>query len=118
MRIDQFVGLNKWAKRKVRATKLVREIGAQIQPDGKAVAFDRTVRVPLAQKSAYSKVRGSYRLFVGDLFRYTMPNGAVLEEYVQEIMHSGGPCYFIALRDAAGQPLPKSLWTRDELNHA
>lgn len=118
MRIDQFIGLNKWAKRRVNATRKVREIGKQILPNGKEVEFDRTVRAPIAQKTRYSKVRGSYRLFVGDLHRYTLPNGKVLEEYVQQIMHSGGLCYFVALRDMSGEPEARSLWTKEQLDRA
>lgn len=118
MRIDQFNGLNKWAKRKVNATKAVREIGAEIASDGTVTPFDRQVRVPIAQKRRYSKQRGAYRLFVGDLHRYTLPTGVVLEEYLQQIIWSGGPCYFIALRDSAGQPVPQSLWTKEQLDRA
>lgn len=118
MRFDQYIGLNKWAKRTVRATKLVREIGKQIQANGKTVKFDRTVKVPVVQKRRYSKIRGTYVLFAGDLHRYTLPNGQILEEYVQETLHCGGPCYFIALRDSAGNPEKRSLWTDDELEKA
>jgi hypothetical protein len=118
MRMDQFIGLNNWAKRKVRRTKLIREIGKEIRPSGKEVPFDRTVRVPVTQKSVYSKVRASYKLFAGDLHRYVLANGAVLEEYVQATIHSGGPCYFIALRDSSGEAVPESLWTDAELAKA
>ena len=118
MRMDQFIGLNNWAKRKVRRTKLVREIGKEIRPSGKEVPFDRTVRVPVMQKTAYSKVRGQYKLFAGDLHRYVLASGAVIEEYVQRIICSGGDCYFIALRDGAGKPIPESLWTEEQLARA
>ena len=118
MRFDQYKGLNKWAKRKVNATNLVREIGQQIQPSGKVIEFDRTVKVPLVAKRRYSKIRGTYKLFAGDLHRFTLANGRVVEEFVQETMHCGGPCYFIALRDESGQTLQKSLWTKEELDRA
>lgn len=118
MRFDQYKGLNKWAKRTVSATRTVREIGKQVQANGKVVEFDRTVKVPLVQKRRYSKIRGTYVLFAGDLHRYTLPNGKVLEEYVQETMHCGGPCYFIALRDSNGNPEKRSLWTDDEFDKA
>ena len=118
MRMDQFVGLNTWAKRKVRRTKLVHEIGKEIRPSGKEVSFDRVVRVSVMQKSAYSKVRGGYKLFVSDLHRYVLANGSVLEEYVQATIHSGGPCYFIALCDSAGKPVKESLWTKAQLDRA
>jgi len=115
MRFDHYIGLNKWARRKVNATRLVREIGKQIQPSGKIIEFDRTWRMPLVKKQRYSKLRGTYKLFAGDLHRYTLPDGQVVEEYLQETMHCGGPCYFLALRDSSGEPLAKSLWTNEEL---
>lgn len=118
MRMDQFIGLNKWARRKVRRTRLVHEVGKEIRPNGKEVPFDRVRRVPCVEKSVYSKVRARYKIFAGDLHRYVLPNGTVLEEYLQETMNSGGPCYFIALRDSAGNPVEKSLWTREELAKA
>ena len=118
MRMDQFVGLNTWAKRKVRRTKVVHEVGTEIRPSGKEIPFDRMRRVNVVQKSAYSKVRARFKIFAGDLHRYVLPNGAVLEEYLQATMESGGPCYFIALRDSAGKPVKKSLWTREELARA
>lgn len=115
MRIDQFKGLNQWARRKVRRTRLVREVGKEIRAGGKEVPFDRVRRVACVEKRLYSKVRARYTLFAGDLHRYTLANGTVLEEYVQAVMESGGPCYFIALRDQHGQPVPQSLWTDREL---
>ncbi len=115
MRMDQFKGLNPWARRKVRRTKLVHEVGKEIRANGKEVPFDRVRRVPCVDKKMYSRVRGRYRMFVGDLHRYTLASGQVLEEYVQEVMESGGPCYCIALRDVDGNPVRESLWSKQEL---
>ena len=102
MRFDQYKGLNKWAKRTVRATKVVHEIGKQIEANGKEVKFDRKVKVPVVQKRRYSKIRGTYVLFAGDLHRYTLPNGQVLEEYVQETMQ--GLAFQAELLQRAGFP--------------
>lgn len=119
MRIDQFKGLNNWARRKVRRTKLVHEVGKEIRANGKEVPFDRVRRVPCLEKSVYSKVRARYKPFAGDLHRYTLANGAVLEEFLQATINSGGPVYFIALRDSkSGEALPQSLWSEDELARA
>ena len=115
MRMDQFKGLNQWARRKVNRTKLVHEVGKEIRAGGKEVPFDRVRRVACVEKRVYSKVRARYKLFAGDLHRYTLANGTVLEEYVQAVMESGGPCYCIALRDQHGKPVPKSLWSDKEL---
>jgi hypothetical protein len=118
MRMDQFKGLNQWARHKVRRTKLVREVGKEIRARGKEVPFDRVRRVACVESTVYSKVRARYKPFAGDLHRYTLASGAVLEEYVQAVMESGGPCYFIALRDEHGEPVSQSLWTREQLARA
>ncbi len=119
MRFDQFKGLNKWAKQKVRRTKLVHEVGKEIRANGKEVPFDRVRRVPCVEKVAYSKVRGRYIPFAGVLHRYTLANGTVLEEFLQETMNSGGPVYHIALRNAeSGEVVQESLWTDEELARA
>jgi len=116
MRFDQFKGLNKWAKQKVRRTKLVHEVGKEIRANGKEVPFDRVRRVPCVEKVAYSKVRGRYIPFAGVLHRYTLSSGVVLEEFLQATIHSGGPVYHIALRNAdSGEVLLESLWSDAEL---
>ncbi len=56
------------------------------------------------------------QLPLAQLHRYTMPDGKVYEEYIQEIIHSGGPCYFLALRTADGQPVRHTLWTDEEVS--
>ena len=119
MRLDQYKGLNKWAKQKVRRTKLVHEVGKEIRSNGTEVPFDRVRRVPCVVKSVYSKVRARYKPFAGDLYRYTLVNGTVLEEFLQATINSGGPVYHIALRNAeSGEVVPESLWTDAELAKA
>lgn len=116
MRMDQYIGLNDWAKGLVYATQTVREVGARILPNGKVESFDRTVRVPLATVEVIGKIEGAWNDHVADLHRYTMPNGSVFEEYIQADPWHGGPCYHIALKNKRGRAVRQSLWTQKELD--
>lgn len=118
MRMDQYIGLNDWAKQTVQATQAVREVGARILPGGKVESFDRQVRVPVAEIEVIGKIEGAWNDHVADLHRYKMPNGSVFEEYVQETPWSGGPCYFIALKNKKGNVVRQSLWSKEELDAA
>ena len=118
MRCDQFIGLNEWASKRVSGTKTVRERGVRIFADGTRKRFYRTVRIPTARVEVISKLSGAWTDHVADLHRYTMPDGEVYVEYVQAEPWSSGPCYFIALRGADGQPVPESLWTEDDIDNA
>ncbi len=59
MRCDQYVGLNQWASEKVSRQQSVREVGARILPNGKAVPFDRKIAVPVAKVEVIGKISGS-----------------------------------------------------------
>jgi len=118
MRMDQYIGLNDWAKKKVQATQLVREVGARILPNGKVESFDRQVRVPVASIEVIGKIQGAWNDHVANLHRYKMPNGAVLEEYIQAEPWSSGPCYHIALKNKKGNVVSQSLWTQKEIDAA
>ena len=118
MRIDQYVGLNKWSKDKVLRRERVREIGVRILPSGKNQRFNRWANVPVSRRQQVGIIPGYYKPFVANLYRYTLPGGEVFEEFIQATMHSGGPCYFIALKDKRGNPVPQSLWTDEELSNA
>lgn len=39
-------------------------------------------------------------------------------EYVQEVVYSSGPCIFVALRGADGQPVQATLWPQSEIDAA
>jgi hypothetical protein len=118
MRCDQYVGLNKWASDKVSRQQTVREVGARILPNGRAVPFDRQVVVPVAKVEVIGKITGAWKDVVANLHRYTLPDGRVYEEFIQAEPWSSGPCYFIALKNLKGNVISQSLWTTDELNNA
>jgi hypothetical protein len=115
MRCDQYVGLNPWASKLVSRKIKVHEVGVRTFPNGRSKRFNRWYRMPLARITKIGKIKGAWNDHVADLHRYTFPDGRVFVEYVQASPWSGGPCYFIALKDRHGRPVPESLWTDDEL---
>lgn len=118
MRCDQFVGLNSWASRLVSKKQKVHEIGVRIMPNGKRKRFNRWFRIPLARRVQIGLVPGAFDEYAGSLSRYVFPDGRVYEEFVQATPWSSGPCYFIALKDREGNPIPESLWTDKEIDAA
>lgn len=118
MRSDQYIGLNDWARKKVLATRKAREIGHRVYPDGRAVPFQRKVRVPVARVRVIGRIKGAWDPHVANLHRYTLPNGQVYEEFVQAEPWSSGPCYFIALKDRSGNEVKESLWSDEDLKRA
>ena len=115
MRCDQYIGLNEWAAKLVSRKEKVREHGVQIFADGRKKQFTRWRRMPLVRKEDAGIIRGAYKEEVAKLKRYKLPTGETYTEYVQAAPWSGGPCYFIALKDANGKPVPESLWSDEEI---
>lgn len=118
MRCDQYIGLNAWATKLVSRKTKVHDIGIRTLPGGRVVKLDYWHRVPVARKEKIGKIDGAWNPHVADLHRYTFPDGRVYEEYVQATPWSGGPCYFIALRDKRKRPVRQSLWTDREIDQA
>lgn len=121
MRMAQYYGLNKSAKKLVLKKVMVREIGTTILPDGKRVNFDRRRPIPAAKKQVIGDIKTmNPQLALAQLHRFTMPDGRVFEEFVQAAPWSGGPCYFIALKFGSGpnigKPVAESLWTDEEMS--
>jgi len=50
-----------------------------------------------------------------DLSKFTLPDGRVLFERVQESPWASGPYFFTALQDASGKWVTVSLWTDQEI---
>lgn len=118
MRCDQYIGLNDWARRLVTGKQKVREQGVRTFASGKKKSFSRWRRIPLVRSEHAGVIRGAYKPQVAKLHRYTLPDGQVLVEFVQATPWSGGPCYFIALKDKQGNALPESLWSDEEIARA
>lgn len=118
MRCDQYIGLNDWARRLVARKEKVREFGVQVFGNGKRKQFARWRRVPMVRTEHAGVIKGAWNPQVAKLHRYTLPTGEVYVEYVQATPWSGGPCYFIALKDSKGNPVPESLWTDEEIARA
>ena len=117
MRMDQYSGLNEWARNTVQKREKARVTGTMTFEDGRQRKFTRWAKVPVARIQTIGAIHrfyGGSRL--ADLRRFTMPDGTVYEEYVQSTPWSGGPVYHTALKNAAtGEPVVESLWTDEEL---
>lgn len=114
MRMDQYIGLNPWASKLVSRKVKVHDVVTRTFPGGKRKSFAVWHKIPVARIQKIGTIPGAWTPSVADLHRYTFPDGRVYEEYVQVTPWSGGPCYFIALKDKNGVPVPKSLWSDDE----
>lgn len=115
MRSDNYMGLNEWASRLVNRKTTVREHGVQVFSGGRVKQFSRRRKVRVLRRETAGVIRGAWKDQVAPLYRYTMPDGRVLVEYVQACPWSGGPCYFVALKDKNGVPVAESLWTEEQL---
>lgn len=116
-RFDQYIGLNEWATREVRKREKALITGTMEFQDGRRRRFRRWAKVPVVKSTrVIGAIRGAYVSRVADLKEYTMPDGRVLQEFVQAAPWCGGPNYFIALKDVkTGLPVQESLWTDDEM---
>lgn len=118
-RSDQYIGLNDWARKTVLRKEKVRQFGVNVFADGRRKRFSRWANLPVARIQVIGIIPGVYCDKVADLKRYTLSNGKVYEEYVQETPWCGGPMYHLALRDVkTGKPVPQSLWTGEEMGLA
>ena len=119
MRFDQYRGLNEWARKTVMKRERAKVTGVMEFEDGRKKRFTRWAMIPVARKKVIGNLAGYYKPVVAQLHRYTLSDGRVLDEYVQATIHSSGPVYHIALKDArTGEPIPESLWTDEEFNDA
>lgn len=117
MRMDQYGGLNPWARKTVLKKEKARITGVMEFTDGRRKRFTRWANVPVARVEVIGVIKGSWNPRVGDLHRYTLPGGIVYEEYVQDRANSGGPVWVTALRDVkTGKPVPESLWSVEEMS--
>lgn len=115
MRCDSYYGLSKRGRKIIhRTTPGVLE-GTVTYPGGRQVAFRQEGIPSVVKIEVIGTIAGMYKDEVWELHRYTLRNGQVLEEFVQENILCGGPNYFIALRYKNGRVLKSSLWSKKEI---
>jgi len=111
MREDQFMGLNEWAQKFLEDNLAV--VGERViverYNDG---TVTETVEPIRDKGEIYDEARG---FTCWPLRRYTLKDGTQVEEFLQDMPWSGGPVIFYALRRVDGDPIPKSLWSREEI---
>lgn len=116
-RTETFYGLNKWARKLVARTlpgtvestvTYANGRTAKVKRDGIPAVVNVEVLDAIPEREDSVLIRR--------LQAYHMHNGVVLEEFVQEHFHCGGPCYWIALRyRSTGRVVKSSLWTQKEI---
>lgn len=114
-----FTNLNQWASELVLGTLALRLEGSLIYPDGRREPVSRTETRLLAQVEVVES-HSTGPLDCWYLHRYTLPSGEVYVEYVQQWDSDDGDTRvsFIALKDAMGNVVPRSVWTQTEMDTA
>jgi hypothetical protein len=120
MRCDQFMGLNPWAQKLVdgRQVLLYTEYVTRKYPGGNREVFpEHQVFGSSTTKIRYSTYYGMFNNEY-PLYRYTLEEGAIYEEFVQSAPWSSGPVFFLALQTLDSKPVKKSLWPQNEIDGA
>jgi len=118
MRTDTFYGLNTWG-RKLIARTLPGVVESTITyANGRTATLKREGIPAVVSVEVLGPIpEREDSILIRPLQSYKMHNGVVLDEYVQEHFHCGGPCYWIALRyRSTGRVLKSSLWTKKEIH--
>jgi hypothetical protein len=115
--VDQYYGLNAWARDLLSSTVEVEEKGERIYPDNSSEHFSRMIFLPLHRTTIISALDGSTDPSTYYLHRHEFPDDVVYEEYVQAVFLYAGPCYFIALKKD-GEVVSESLWQKEEMKSA
>ena len=123
-RQTSIMGLNDWATKLVSQTETVKEVGSRFWKGGKHEEFEREVKILLT----IQEINGEFEGMFGEKYplkKYTLPNGLILQEYVQAGPWSSGPIIFLALKEFSPyeghnkwRVLLKSLWSDEEINNA
>lgn len=112
--MDQYYGVNTWARDLLSATVKVTESGRRTFPDGNEELFERTVFVPTYKTFVVAPLSDAQPSNGYWLYRYEFLDGNIYEEFVQEVTYYAGPCYFIALKHN-GDTVEESLWKAEEM---
>ena len=120
MRCDQYIGLNERAQKLVEPAKneLDYEVIAEERrhPNGSSECIE--LEFPRRVMKGNIVAHGTFKGMFEDeysLWEYHLPDGTVYREFVQADPWSGGPMFFVALKDSKGKPVEESLWTESEI---
>ncbi|MCC7530766.1 MAG: hypothetical protein IT342_19745 [Candidatus Melainabacteria bacterium] len=117
MRTDTFYGLNTWGRNAIART-LPGVVESTVTYASGRTVVRRTKNIPAV---VHVETIGLIperedSLLIPPLKAYHMHDGRILDEFVQEHFHCGGPCYWVALRNRrTGRVLKSSLWTEKEI---
>ena len=120
IRMDQPMGLNKWARKFVEGESqvLYYEEIKRTYPDGRVETIpNRPVNgSSVAKEPSGENYAGYFEEF--PLYKYTFPDGQVYCEKLQDSIDSAGPVLFLALINEVGEWVEESLWTEEEMEAA
>jgi len=117
MRTDTFYGLNTWGRKSIARTLPGVSETTTTYPNGRQVVR-RSEFIPAVVRVEILGLipEREDSMLIPPLKAYHMHDGRILDEFVQEHFHCGGPCYWIALRNRrTGRVLKSSLWTKEEI---
>ncbi len=116
MKAEKVVGLNEWAAKKVSPELRVSDKVVHAFSDGTYATIPMFgAQVQKCKKEEYDGYV-DLSCAIMPLHRYTMPDGKVYEEAVQDQpwdLH--GLFVFLAFRDEKGMPVKESLWSEQEM---
>lgn len=119
IRMDQYAGLTSAARQLVAGENVLDYVTTEdrLYSDGHHEIVGPT---EVYKSSVFVEVCGSISGAwideVAPLHRYHLPDGSVLEEYVQDEVWDSGPIYYIALQYQDSQtPVPQSLWSERDM---
>lgn len=117
MRTETYYGLNAWARKCIARTLPGVVESTVTYANGRSVTRRRENIPAVVNVDVIGTIpEREESVLIQPLKAYTMHDGRVLEEFVQEHFHCGGPCYWIALRyRSTGRVLKSSLWTKEEI---
>ena len=119
IRMDQWIGLNPRSEKIIvgQPVLLYTDLVRRTHKDGRVELFKPKKTYGTDTKTErIATIAGAFDDVAGHLFRHTLADGTIYEEYLQANPWSSGPMYFVALKDADGNPVPESLWTDEEMD--
>lgn len=110
-------GLNPWARRFVSTREVVgTDYVNSVYIGGRRSSKTSHITEPLVKKEESGEycvdIFGQYH----SLYKYTLPNGKVYYEVVQNTTLLSGPVVFLALQDKHGEIVPESIWSIEEMS--
>ncbi len=117
IREDQYIGLNDWASHLVSDGHIIgyTDYTRRVYEDKTVEDIETEGTKCLVKREPSGR---TFDMFDNEypLYKYTFPDGKVVQEFLQAEPWSSGPVIFVALEDEAGNPIKESLWIDEEIS--